>query len=145
MLLESPPLRSVGEAVDPGVVEVVGLAELMEQPHHLVGVTGDVRREARSDQQIDGDLARPREVEQAPGQRRAHDLLTRIPLEGKLDDFGCEAASRERTLQSAGVPLRPSPLERHLSRRDDYPWRPHREGSGRYYPGKEPCGYNPRR
>ena len=49
-----------------GAVEVVGLAELVDEPHHLVGMANDVGGELRPDHEVDRAALHLLEVEQAP-------------------------------------------------------------------------------
>ena len=63
------------ELAELGPVELVGLAELVEQPDDLVRVAHDVRRELRRDHEIDRRTVGLLEVEQPPEERlRQHPL-----------------------------------------------------------------------
>ena len=69
-------------------VELVRLPELVDQPHALLRVTKDVRRELRRDHHVDGPAVRLVEIEHAPQKRLCQHRGARIPLEGDRDEVG---------------------------------------------------------
>ena len=80
-------LGRLGELPELGAIEVPGLAELMEQPHHLVRMLDHVRRKLRRDHGVDRPAVRLLEVEKPPEERLGQHALARIPLERNGDEL----------------------------------------------------------
>ena len=79
--------RVLAELPELGPVELVGLAELVDEPDDLVRVADRVRRELRRDDDVDGPSLRLLEVEQPPDERLAERSRPRVPLERDPDQL----------------------------------------------------------
>ena len=71
-----------------GATEIIGRAVLMNQPRHLVWMPDKVRRELRSNGQVDGLSVALAQVQEAPRRRVRENFLLGIPLEGEAHEFG---------------------------------------------------------
>ena len=100
-------------------VEVVGLAVLVKEPGHLARVADEEGRELGRDHEVDRGAVALRHVEQPPGQRLAHDLRHRVPLEGNGGDVGAEAPALQVGLQLGDQDLGSPGDERRLRGADE--------------------------
>ena len=107
--LHLPPDRAVlgrlAELAERGAVELVRLAELVDEPDDLVRMADDVRRELRRDHEVDPAPVGLLEVEQPPDERLGQDALARVPLERHRDEVGVVAALAELGDQVVGEDL----------------------------------------
>ena len=99
--------------------QVVGLAELMDQPDHLVGMFDQIGREARRDDEIDPLARRLGEAHQSPGEAPLQQLGPRGPVERQGDDVHLEAAGLELVAQGVDQHLGSAVGERDLGGADD--------------------------
>ena len=114
-----------GEVAVGGAQQVVGLAELVDQPDDLVGMLDQVGGEAGGDHQVDPLPRRLLEVHQPPGEAPLQQLGPRRPVEGEGDDVHLEAA---------GVAARRAgsrPASRRRRRRTGSGWRRRRCAASR--------------
>jgi hypothetical protein len=101
----------VAEVAPVGTGAVVGGPMLVEEPHHLVGVAHEVRREVGGDHHLDV------ERYETPGHGRIEDPGL-VPRGGQPDQFGvvtCVAQGRHQVVE---VLLGTAGHERHLSAAD---------------------------
>ena len=101
--------------------EVVDLAQLVDQPDHLVGVAHQVRGKARGDDEVDALAARLPEVEQPPGETRLGEVEALGPDEGQRHHLGLEAAPPQLIAQALDEDLGAAPGEGHLGGADAHP------------------------
>ena len=111
---DRPLLGRLAELAERGAVELVRLAELVDEPDHLVRMADDVRGELRRDHQVDAPAVRFLEVEQPPEERLRQDALAGIPLERHADEVGVVAAALELGDQVVGEDLDSAPGEGDL-------------------------------
>src|SRR5207237_4328814 len=84
---ERPALRRLVELTQLGAVELVSLAELVQEPDDLVRVADDVGGELRRDDEVDRRAVGLLQVEQPPEKRLREDAFARIPLERDRDEL----------------------------------------------------------
>ena len=89
---ERPVGRRFGELAELRAVELVRLAELVQQPDDLVRMAHAVRRELRRDHHVDRAAVRFGQVGEPPEERLAQHARARVPLERERDDVGLVAA-----------------------------------------------------
>ena len=82
----------LAELPELGAIELVRLAELMHEPHALLGVAHDVRGELRRHDEVDRLPVRLGQVEQPPEEGLREHAGARIPLERDGDDLRLVAA-----------------------------------------------------
>ena len=97
-----------------GAVELVRLAELVDEPHALVAMAHDVRGELRRDDDVDPAAVGLVEIEHAPQERLREHARARIPLERHRDEVGLVTARPELTDELVGEDLDPAARERNL-------------------------------
>ena len=100
------------ELAEVGAVELVGLAELVHEPHALVRVPDRVRRELRRDQQVDLPPFDLVQVEQPPRESVRQQPLRRVPLERHGDECRIVPARAQllgRRCSSTSAPPRTAP------------------------------------
>ena len=117
-------LRALTELAELRAIELVGLPKLVQQPHHLVGMTNGVRRKLRRDHELDRASVRFAQVEQPPEEGLGEHALARIPLVGNRDEVRLVPASAELADEVVREDLGPAALERNLRRADGDPHRP---------------------
>src|SRR5207244_10698661 len=109
--LDGPPrrplLRALAELSERGAVELVGLPELVQQPHDLVRMPNRVGGELRRDRQVDRASVGLAQVEQPPEESLGEDALSREPLVGNGDKVRLVPASAEIPAQIADEKLAP--------------------------------------
>jgi hypothetical protein len=105
---------ALAELAEVGAIELVGLAELVHEPHALVRVPDRVRRELRRDQQVDLPPFDLVQVEQAPRERVRQQPLRRVPLERHGDECRFVPASVQLLGQAFCEHLGTAVRERHL-------------------------------
>ena len=90
-------------------VELVGLAELVQEPDDLVPVANGVRGELGRDHEVDRGTVGFLEVEQPPEERLGQHPLARVPLEGNRHELGVVIALAqlldETVAQDLGAPV----------------------------------------
>ena len=128
-------LRALAELAELGAVELVGLPELVQQPHHLVRMPDGVRRELRRDHEVDRAAVRLGQVEQPPEKRLGEHALARIPLVRNGDEVGLVPARAELADEIVREDLGPAALERNLRRADGDPHRRPSRGTRASKPG----------
>ena len=99
-------------------IEVVRLAELVNEPHALVGVANEVGRKLRSDDDVDPLAVRLVEIEHPPQKRLREHARPRVPLEGNADEIRVVASCAQLVDESVGEDLGPTSGERHLGPQD---------------------------
>ena len=107
-------LRRVAELPERRPVQLVRLAELVDEPHALLGVAHEIGRELRRHHHVDSPAVRLVEVEQPPQERLREDARAGIPLERNGDEIclvipGAELLD-ELIREDLDAPVR----ERHL-------------------------------
>ena len=116
--LHLPPhstvLHRFSELAEVGAVELVRLPELVDQPHALLGMTHDVRRELRREHEIDLLPVRLVEVEHPPEERLRQHLRTGVPLERDGHEVGLVPAGAQLADERVGHDLRAAACKRHL-------------------------------
>src|SRR5262249_1941282 len=111
--------RRLAELAEFGPVELVRLAELVDEPDDLVPVPDGVGGELRPDHEVDGAAVDLVEVDQAPEERLRQDPLARGPLERDGDEGGRVGAGTGLVGQLRGEDLGPAVRERDLRRTDE--------------------------
>src|SRR5439155_24045709 len=107
-------LRAFTELAELRAIELVGLPELVQQPHHLVRMPDGVGRKLRRDDELDSASVGLAQIEQPPEERLGEHALARIPLVGDGDEIRLVTASTELADQIVREDLGPAALERHL-------------------------------
>jgi hypothetical protein len=97
-----------------GAVELVRLAELVDEPDDLVRVTDDVGGELRRDHEVDPLPVGLFEVEQPPEERLGEHALAGVPLERDADEVGVVAAATELLDEVVGEDLDAAAGKWHL-------------------------------
>ena len=113
-----PLLGRVAELPEVGSVELVRLAELVDEPDALLGVANEVRGELRADHEVDPLPVRLLEVEHPPEERLREDACTRVPLERDGDDVGVMPSTPELVDEPVREDLGAAVRERHLRAAD---------------------------
>jgi hypothetical protein len=102
-------------------VEVVRLAELVNDPHALPRMADCVARELRRDEQVDLAPFDLLEVEHAPDERAFQHALARVPLERHRHEGRLVVARVQLLGQPLGEHLGAAVRKRHLRMCDDDP------------------------
>ncbi len=118
---ESALLGCRAELPEVGAVQLVGLPELVHEPHTLLTVPDDVGRELRRHHDVDRAAVRLFEIEHPPEERLGQHAGARVPLERDRDEIRLVAARAqlrdELVREDLGAPAR----ERHLRPEDGDP------------------------
>ena len=118
-------VRAVVLALQVGVVgvvpQLVRRAVLVDQPHDLALVLGEVGGELQSDHRIDLQAVALGDVEAAPHRHLVGELARRVPLAGDLDEVGLVTRVAQGPDQGLGVRLRAAAHERGLRVQDRDP------------------------
>src|SRR6185295_14498171 len=122
-------LSALAELSELGAVELVRLAELVQQPHDLVGMTNGVRRKLRRDHEVDRAPVRLAQIEQPPEERLRKHALAGVPLVGNRDQIRLVAAFAQLAHEIVREDLCPTARERHLWRADRNPHDPASRGT----------------
>ena len=113
--------RRLGELAELGAVELVRLAELVQEPDDLVRVADAVRRELRRDHEVDRAAVRFGQVGEPPEERLGQHPLAGVPLERQRDDVGLVPALAQLGGEVVREDLGAAALERHLRAADGDP------------------------
>jgi len=114
-------LGRLPELAQVGAVELVGLPELVHEPHDLAPVPHDVGRELRCDHEVDRPPVRLLEVDEPPEESLAEDARPRIPLERHGDERREVVARVQLVDELLREHLGAAVRERHLRRADGDP------------------------
>ena len=121
-LLHLPAERTIlgrrPELPEIGAVELVRLAELVDEPHALLRVADDVRGELRPDDDVDPAPVRLLEVEHPPEERLREDAGAGIPLERHRDEVRLVAPRPQLVHELVREDLGAAPGEGHLRPQD---------------------------
>ena len=107
-------LRALTELPELGAVELVGLPELVQQPHHFVRMSDCIGGKLRRDGELDRASVGFTQIEQSPEKGLRKHALARIPLVGNGHEVRLVPASTKLADQIVGEDLGPAALERHL-------------------------------
>jgi hypothetical protein len=118
---QRPVLGRLPELTELRAVELVGLPELVHEPHDLVRMPDDVGGELGRDHEVDASPVGLVEVEQAPEERLGQHPLSRIPLERDADEVGLVPASSELRDEVVREDLDAAARERDLRPADGDP------------------------
>ena len=114
-------LGALAELPEVGAIELVGLAELVQEPDDLVAVAHGVRRELRRNHEIDRAAVGFLEIEQPPEERLTEHALTGVPLVGNRDVIHLVVARAQLGHEIVREDLGPPARERNLRRADGDP------------------------
>ena len=116
-------LGRFAELTEVGAVELVGLPELVYEPHALLRMLYEVRGELRRDDHVDALAIGLGQIEQAPEKRLGQHAGAGIPLERHGDAVRLVAAHPQLLDERVAEDLCPTARERHLWSDDRYPHR----------------------
>ncbi len=119
--LRRPVRGRLRELAELGSVEVVGLPELVHEPHDLVSVADPVRGELGRDHELDGLRRVPVHVDEPPEERLVEHVGAAIPGERDGDELDLVTAQPELVGQLIRDDLRPAVDERNLRPADGDP------------------------
>ena len=123
--LHRPSRRSVlcalAELAELGAVELIRLAELVQQPHDLARMTHRVRRELRRDHEVDCAPVRLVEIEEPPEKRLAEHALARVPLVRHRHEVDLVVARAQLGDEIVSEDLGTAARKGHLRRADGDP------------------------
>lgn len=112
---QHPTLGIVAQIRHAGVIQVIGLAELVQQPDHLAGVRDEIHREPQRDHPVDiGD------AQVAGDEHLVHEALPRIPRKRDPHFFGFVPGDEQLTDEMPRQLFRTATDKRHSGVQNEY-------------------------